>query len=190
VTRPVARVVHADERERIDALRQSWRLAVVSVRRAGPEAWAAPSGRDGWALGAVARHLAAVFDDVVSGSRRSTDERLAATDGWDPDQVAGDVQGRAATIVAYLRQVPEERWAEPRSDGLTLDESLDRLAFVTWVHLDHLGPLLEAGARIDCEPWAARWAVDELAERGVDVTGRDAPDLIRTAWSLVAAPQA
>jgi hypothetical protein len=113
----------------------------------------------------VAHHFAGILADAVTGTPRSTDERLEAAAWWGPIETATEARRRARTIVTYLRRLPPDRWPLRRRNGFTPLEGAARLAFHTWSHGDAIRRALRADLDLRCTALAARHAQDELEGR-------------------------
>lgn len=134
-----------------------------------------------WTTGECAAHLVGILADSVSGHTRTTGARIEAAESWSPSDTARELQRRARTIIAYLRNLPAHRWTEVRATGLTIFEGVDRLAFETWVHSDAIASATATTNPATCVDGALRFAIEELEGRNQSSTLTDPAALIRLA---------
>ena len=157
-------------RRRVDVIRETWSFARATTKGLTERQWTAVAIHpDTGDVGGVARLLATRLADAVNGQRRPARERLDATEHWTPFGTAAEIRRRAATIVAFWRNIPESGWTVPRRSGLSVLEGTERLAFETCVLLTAMLPPLGMEFDPPCLPLAHRFALDELDEYG---TGR------------------
>jgi hypothetical protein len=173
-------------RRRIDVIRETWSFTRATVKGLDHDQWTRavdhPSVDD---VGELARIFAMRLLDGVRGWRRTAVERLDATVGWGPIETADEIRRRAATIIAFYRNIPESEWTVPRRSGMSVLESTERSAFDTCVMLDALLPPLGISYDPPCLPLAHQYALDELTERVTDLHDAAHPiDLIRLAVAL------